>query len=129
MNLLRICVMDELGFLHYPLRGIRGGAMFPIKHEPSGTVGGHAVPLPAPRSIRGASLPKNIGIQNDDLRLEHKRKRLKTAREFSDSPGRGFRRRGFLSGSRVLHPRVGMLRSPPRAPGPAASRRVDEELA
>src|SRR5258708_5650959 len=29
-------VMDELGFLHYPLRGIRGGALFPIRHEPSG---------------------------------------------------------------------------------------------
>src|SRR5258705_3355547 len=31
--------MDELGFFHFPLRVIRGGALSPNRHEPSGNYG------------------------------------------------------------------------------------------
>jgi hypothetical protein len=53
--------MDELGFFHFPSRGICGGALFPKRQEPSGNDGKHAKLLPAPQYIRETIEVKNIG--------------------------------------------------------------------
>jgi hypothetical protein len=55
--------MDELGFFHLPLRGIRGGALLPKKHELNGNCGNHVELLPVPQYVRGTSEGKNIGVQ------------------------------------------------------------------
>jgi hypothetical protein len=54
-NMRLAAEMDELGFFHFPLRGICGGALFPKRHEPSGNYGKHAELLPAPQYIRGTT--------------------------------------------------------------------------
>jgi hypothetical protein len=56
--------MDELGFFHFPYAGMREGALFPNRHEPSGVVGRHANPLPAPQYKRATSERKNIGVHS-----------------------------------------------------------------